>query len=97
MVGGAEPTHLAAKHSNTLTHSNQIFETYTPVHIAAVKQADAARKVGRTRLSCRNKIIAGIWAEQGTKENESGNFPTPAPAKESELASKPASMKKAKS
>ena len=72
VVGGAEPTHLSAKLSNTLSKSNQIFDTYTPVQLAAVRQADKARVVGRRRLKM-SKIVADIESEQ---ENKSGNFPT---------------------
>jgi hypothetical protein len=41
VVGGAEPAHLSAKLSNTLAHSNQIFDTYSPV-----READRARALG---------------------------------------------------
>ena len=50
VVGGAEPAHLSAKLSNTLSQSNQIFDTYSPVQLAAVREADKARAVGRRRL-----------------------------------------------
>jgi hypothetical protein len=43
VVGGAQPTHLAAKLANTLSQSNSIFDTYTPVQLAAVRKADLAR------------------------------------------------------
>lgn len=85
MIGGAEPTHLSAKLGNTLSQSNQIYETYTPVQLAAVRQADKARVVGRRRLKL-SKIAAGIKAEQNERlENKSRKFPTQAPAIESEL------------
>jgi hypothetical protein len=89
VAGGAQPTHLAAKLSNTLSQSNQIYDTYTPVQLAAVKKADKAREIGRREL-----LAAAVIRERD--ENKSGNFPTPAPALESELASKPASKQKAK-
>ena len=75
VVGGAEPTHLAAKLSNTLAQSNALFETYTPVQMAAVKQADKARVLGRRRLRA-SKTALGTEAELGLAvENKSGNFP----------------------
>jgi hypothetical protein len=80
VVGGAAPAHLAAKLSNTLSQSNQIFDTYSPVQLAAVREADRARAVGRRRLRL-TRIADGIEAEM---KNESGKFPTPEPAKESE-------------
>ena len=88
VIGGAAPTHLAAKLSNTLAQSNQIFETYTPVQLAAVREADKARNVGRRRLKL-SKIAVGIKVEQERVfENKSGNFPTVAPVAESELEPK---------
>jgi hypothetical protein len=79
VIGGAAPVHLAAKLANTLSQSNQIFETYSPVQLAAVRQADKARDVGRRRIKL-NTIAPGIKIEQNkSMENKSGNFPTPAP------------------
>ena len=49
-VGGAAPAHLSAKSGNTIGRSNALFETYTPVQLAAVREADAARAIGRARL-----------------------------------------------
>jgi hypothetical protein len=63
VVGGAEPTHLSAKLSNTLAQSNQIFETYSPVQLASVREADKAREVGRRRLKLSN-IADGVKEEQ---------------------------------
>jgi len=77
VVGGAEPTHLSAKLSNTLAQSNQIFETYTPVQLAAVRQADKARVVGRRRLRLSN-IAAGIKAEQSATPVSDSPAETPA-------------------
>jgi hypothetical protein len=67
--------------SNTLSQSNAIYDTYTPVQPAAVRKADLARELGRRELP---------------EENKSGNFPTQAPVSESELRSKPTSAKKVK-
>ena len=81
VIGGAEPSQLSAKLSNTLSQSNQIFDTYSPVQLATVREADKAREEGRRRMRL-SHIAAGILSET---ENESGNFPTKAPANESEL------------
>jgi hypothetical protein len=83
VVGGAQPTHLSAKLSNTLSQSNQIFDTYSPVQLASVRQADKARAVGRQRIK-KSRIAASIETEMGPRANESGIFPTRAPALESE-------------
>ena len=53
-VGGARPQDLSAKGGNTIGQSNALFETYTPVQLAAVRQADEARKKGRERLKKKN-------------------------------------------
>ena len=84
IAGGAEPAQLSAKLSNTLSQSNQIFDTYSPVQLAAVREADKARIEGRRRMKLSN-IVAAIEAEQNpATENKSRNFPTGAPATESE-------------
>ena len=88
VVGGAQPTDLAAKLSNTLSQSNSIHETYSPVQLAQVRKADLAREIGRELLA------EGVTRERN--ENKSRNFPTEAPDPGSELASKPMSKRKAK-
>ena len=92
VIGGAEPSQLSAKLSNTLSQSNQIFDTYSPVQLATVREADKAREEGRRRMKL-SHIAAGILSEA---ENESGNFPTKAPANESELTPPPPLGKSAK-
>ena len=49
-VGGALPQDLAAKAGNTIATSSAIYETYTPVQLAAVRRADEARTKGRAML-----------------------------------------------
>lgn len=49
-VGGAGAPTLSAKSGNTIGQSNALHETYTPVQLAAVRQADRARETGRKRL-----------------------------------------------
>jgi len=50
VAGGAAPAHLSAKLANSMGESKKLEATYAPVQVAAVRQADAARKAGRTRL-----------------------------------------------
>ena len=90
VAGGAQPTHLAAKLSNTLSQSNSIYDTYTPVQLTAVRNVDQAREIGR-----REPLAEAVIREQ--KENKSRNFPTPAPISESELRCEQVSTKRAKS
>ena len=93
VAGGAAPAQLSAKLANTLAQSNQIFDTYSPVQLATVREADKARIEGRRRMRL-SHIAASI---RGEEENKSGNFPTPAPAKESELTPPEPLDKRAKS
>jgi hypothetical protein len=50
VAGGAEPTQLTAKLGNTLAQSNALYDAYTPVQLAVVREADKKRVVGRKRL-----------------------------------------------
>ena len=87
MIGGAEPSQMSAKLSNTLSQSNSIYDTYTPRRLEAVKQADKARKRGKKSLGA-SGIARSLRAElDGVVENKSRTFPTPAPASESERPS----------
>jgi hypothetical protein len=88
IAGGAQPPELAAKLSNTIGKSNEIFDTYSPVHLETVRKVDKAREIGRREL-----LAAAVAREQDG--NKSGKFPTPAPVSESELGSNPAPTKKA--
>ncbi len=51
-VPPAAPAHAVPvdQGGNTIGQSNALFETYTPVRLAAVRQADEARKKGREKL-----------------------------------------------
>lgn len=49
-LGGALPQALSAKAGSTIGQSSKLFETYTPVQLAAVREADAARPTGRRKL-----------------------------------------------
>jgi hypothetical protein len=88
VAGGAQPPELAAKLSNTIGKSNEIFDTYSPVQLETVRKVDRHREIGRREL-----LAAAVARE--LEQNKSGNFPTPAPVSESELASKPSPTKKA--
>jgi hypothetical protein len=48
--GDATPTKLSAKMANTLSSSNRLHRTYVPVDVAAVRDVDDARALGRERI-----------------------------------------------
>ena len=50
VAGGAKGEQLSAKMANTLSASNRLHKTYVPVDVAAVREVDDARRVGRTRI-----------------------------------------------
>jgi hypothetical protein len=54
LAGGGQAKHLSAKMANTLSASNALHKTYTPVELSSVRAADAARLKGR-RLLQENK------------------------------------------
>jgi hypothetical protein len=47
--GDAAPTKLSAKMANTIASSNRLHRTYIPVDVAAVRDVDEARALGRER------------------------------------------------
>jgi hypothetical protein len=49
LVGGADTGALAAKMANTIDDAKELQRTYLPVDLAAVRTADAARRLGRKR------------------------------------------------
>ncbi len=49
-AGGAEPQATAAKMANSIASANAIHRTYQPVDLVTVRQADAARRLGRQRM-----------------------------------------------
>jgi hypothetical protein len=50
VAGGAAPAQLSAKLANSIGQSKKLEATYAPIRVAAVRQADDARKTGRTRI-----------------------------------------------
>jgi len=50
LVGGIDPETLSNKMANTLSRSNFLHDTYAPVQLVRVREADAARKRGRAKL-----------------------------------------------
>ncbi|MHA6684202.1 hypothetical protein [Mesorhizobium sp. A556] len=52
-AGGATTSETAAKMANSISTSNALHKTYQPVDLETVRQADAARRLGRTRLRAR--------------------------------------------
>jgi hypothetical protein len=49
MRGDAAPTKLSTKMANTIASSNRLHRTYIPVDVAAVRDVDKARAIGRER------------------------------------------------
>jgi hypothetical protein len=50
LAGDAQPEKLSSKMANSLSASNKLHKTYAPVQLAAVRNVDAARKRGRSKL-----------------------------------------------
>lgn len=50
VVGGVVPMHLSAKMANSISTSNRLHMTYSPVQLAAVRGADEARRRGRAKM-----------------------------------------------
>ena len=50
-AGGASVESLSAKMGNSIDQNRKLQKTYMPVNVAAVREADLARKVGRQRLA----------------------------------------------
>ena len=49
MRGDAAPAKLSTKMANTISSSNRLHRTYIPVDLAAVRDVDEAREIGRER------------------------------------------------
>ena len=54
MTGGIDPAQLSTKMANSLSASNRLHRTYGPVQLAYVRDTDAARVRGRTKLREQN-------------------------------------------
>ena len=54
VAGEAEPGTLSAKMANSIERSNLLHKTYSPVDLASVRSADAARLRGRRRMRDEN-------------------------------------------
>jgi hypothetical protein len=50
VAGAATPAQMSAKMANDISTSNELQKAYTPVDLAAVREADAARKIGRRKI-----------------------------------------------
>ena len=55
VAGEAEPGTLSAKMANSIESSNALHKTYSPVDLASVRSADAARLRGRRRMREENE------------------------------------------
>jgi hypothetical protein len=65
VVGGAQPTDLAAKLSNTLSQSNSIHETYSPVQLVS------AGEKGRPGTRDRPRAVSGRGDPRAKREQKS--------------------------
>jgi len=54
LAGDISPEKLSKKMGNTLAQSNFLHQTYAPMQIASVRDADAARRIGRAELREQN-------------------------------------------
>ena len=50
LAGGIAATTLSAKMANSISASTRLQKTYSPVMLAAVREADKARLAGRSKL-----------------------------------------------
>ena len=50
VTGDIQPSKLSAKMANTISTSNKLHRTYSPTKLTDVRDADAARRRGRTKL-----------------------------------------------
>ncbi|CAN7498457.1 hypothetical protein LJR231_003510 [Phyllobacterium sp. LjRoot231] len=50
VAGAASPAQLSAKMANSIGQSKKLEQTYAPVRVAAVREADVARQAGRKTL-----------------------------------------------
>jgi hypothetical protein len=55
LAGDAPPEKLSSKMANSLSQSNRLHKTYGPVQLASVRDTDAARRRGRTKLREQNQ------------------------------------------
>jgi hypothetical protein len=67
-AGDAPPEKVSAKMANSLSASNRLHRTYAPVQLAAVRDVDAARTRGRTKL----RAAAASETKQHEKSNGAG-------------------------
>jgi hypothetical protein len=61
LAGDVDPGKLSSKMANSIAESNRLHRTYGPVVLASVRDADAARQRGRTKLR-EQKDIESITA-----------------------------------
>jgi hypothetical protein len=68
LAGGVDPETLSSKMANSLLQSNFLHKTYAPVQLVRVRDTDAARKRGRSRLRDHGANAgAGNWNNNRTK------------------------------
>lgn len=76
LAGNVDPGTLSSKMANTLSQSNRLHHTYGPVVLASVRDADAARQRGRTKLREQNHTES-VTAPASVTLQRRGNNPKP--------------------
>jgi hypothetical protein len=76
IAGNAGPMGLAAKLANSIQRSNALHQTYAPVDIEAVRNADDARLKGRRKMRAGNvsgaKVSTWQLGRVSTRESNTG-------------------------
>jgi hypothetical protein len=67
IAGEVGPLGLSAKFANSIERSNTLHETYAPLDIEAVRNADAARLKGRKRIRAGNESGVKVSTQQPTR------------------------------
>lgn len=64
-AGGASVESMAAKMGNSIDQNKTLQRTYMPVNLAAVRAADDARKIGRTKLGAEQNSVKKLKLSSG--------------------------------
>jgi integrase len=76
-AGGADPATLSAKMANNISVSNALHKAYQPVDLAAVRQADKARRQGRKLIATgqiSRKKLAAIVENSNKDDPDDGTI-----------------------
>jgi hypothetical protein len=67
LAGKVVPTDLSSKMANSISQSSRLQKTYGPVQLAAVRDADEARRRGRSRLRGQRAAGSAMAEQSGAK------------------------------